>query len=135
MNNQISLISDDDIDAAFLDHADKLPEVTKLWPQDAQALFVHMKANFEKDHDEQKATELSLRALLEMSEYGGGMQFYLPKKDTLFIALRDIQIWSLFNGRNVRELSKRFGITQARIYFILGEQRKIEHQRNQPRLF
>ncbi|MCE7729245.1 transcriptional regulator [Vibrio parahaemolyticus] len=135
MSNQIALINDEELDVSIIENADKLPDIVKHWPQDAQAMFEYMKADFEKDYSEEESAKLAMRALLQMSNYGGGMQFYLPKKDTFLIPLRDIQVWSLFNGRNVRELAKRFDLTPARIYGIIAEQRKIEIQRSQFSLF
>ncbi|MGY3571950.1 Mor transcription activator family protein [Vibrio paucivorans] len=135
MSQQFELIDEEGVDATIIENADKLEDIAQHWPQDAQALFAHMKAEFEKDFDEVKASELAMRSLLEMSKYGGGMQFYLPKKEAFFAPLRDIQIWSLFNGRNVRELAKHFDLTPARVYSIIAHQRKIELQRNQFQLF
>lgn len=133
--SQVDFFADGELSLTVAQCVENLPEVTKHWPQDAQALFEHMRVTFGRDYNDETATQLAMKALIEMAKYGGGQYIYFPKMESLSMALRDIQIWKKFNGRNVRNLAKEFNLTVQRVYAIVAEQRKIEVQRNQPSLF
>ncbi len=48
-----------------------------------------------------------------------GRVFYIPSGGSLVRVMRDRAIWNDFNGSNVRELSKRYGLSVPRVYEIL----------------
>jgi len=50
-------------------------------------------------------------AVLKMSERYGGEYIYYPKYESWCVGERNRRIQREFNGRNYRELSKRYGVT------------------------
>ncbi len=64
-----------------------------------------------------------------------GQQVYFPKNAAYELASRDWQIYNEFNGQNLHEISKKYGLTAARIYQIDAACRKIKSAKEQPQLF
>lgn len=72
-------------------------------------------------------------------EFGGG-NFYLPKDDTLKRTLRNMRIWSDFDGTvagpgGAETLARREGLTTIHLYRILAAQRDLHRARVQGDLF
>ncbi|MGL6612329.1 Mor transcription activator family protein [Aeromonas caviae] len=53
-----------------------------------------------------------------------GRAFYIPLSGSLLRVLRDRALWNDFDGSNVRELSKRYGLSAPSVYAILDSCRK-----------
>ena len=70
-----------------------------------------------------------------LAHYMGGRSYYLPSGDRLMNALRDDQIYSRFDGRNVEQLRRAYGLGQTQIYTIIAQQRALHVRRAQPDLF
>ena len=63
----------------------------------------------------------------------GGEQIYLPKKERLLRILRNWTIKEEFNGRNIREIAKKYKLTTAQIRAIVSKVNKklLNHEENE----
>ncbi|EMQ6642039.1 hypothetical protein RXE51_005971 [Pseudomonas aeruginosa] len=124
----------DDVPEDALEHMQS-PEIRAKWPKALADLVsvieaAHLRAGDAPDVAQRRAF-LTVRAL---SNYAGGRQLYMPKGDVLDRALRDIKIWSRYNGRNVDDLVAEFNLGFGQVYTIIAEQRELHRQRIQPSL-
>ena len=65
----------------------------------------------------------------------GGQSVYIPKNLASFITERDYRVWKDFNGKNIRELARKYNLSEQWIYAIVGRVQKLESKRRQPDLF
>lgn len=56
--------------------------------------------------------------------YGGSSNLYVPKADQLVLPIRDKLIQREYNGRNVFELSRKWGLTERYVREIVKEKAK-----------
>ena len=78
---------------------------------------------------------LSLAIVLDIAEYMGGVQVYLPRGDKLRQQGRDIEIYEQFKGNNIKQLAHKYHLTDKTIYEIIAKMRNIELKQRQPDLF
>ena len=64
---------------------------------------------------------IGIDVFVNICENFGGSQIYFPKKDSIFRSNRNKKIRGLYNGENIRELSKIFGISKEQIRKIIKE--------------
>lgn len=55
-------------------------------------------------------------------KFGGGL-IYLPKGHDYERHHRNLALWREFNGRNHRELARRYGVTVATVYDVVAAER------------
>ncbi len=67
------------------------------------------------------AIELGFQTFLRVLFVCGGEQVYLPKLDRVLLRVRNRCIRTKFNGRNHRELARRYSLSVSRIRVILSE--------------
>ncbi|EPT7428694.1 Mor transcription activator family protein [Vibrio cholerae] len=133
MNTQHDMFVHDAIDPRVLDNVSHLADENRTWPN--LLLELHgVIANSLKQHGVD-SPEAALQAVLDIGEYMGGVQVYLPRGDRLRQQIRDMKIYKEFNGNNIRQLAHRYHLTDKAIYEIIAKLRKIEQRRRQPDLF
>lgn len=71
-------------------------------------------------HQAEEDAETAVRAL---SEYFGGRMFYLPMAKGESIAARDDRIWREFDGKNVKDLARKYGLSEQGVYRVLAKMR------------
>lgn len=76
----------------------------------------------------QIAEVIGLEALVRLVKAYGGETLYLPKADRLAIGARNREIRKNFNGRNYRELARRYNLTETWIREIVAERRIDKHR-------
>lgn len=54
-----------------------------------------------------------------LADYFGGQYVYFPTKSTILRSDRDTEIRAAFNGRNTRELARKFALSEQRVRDIL----------------
>ncbi|WP_115720176.1 Mor transcription activator family protein [Gallaecimonas mangrovi] len=121
----------------ILTHLDQLSdsEVKKLWPQTLVNLVEIFEGAFKRQGlAEASARSLAKVAVVSQAHYMGGRQFYLPKDDRLKTALRNIDIWNKFNGRNIDQLINEYGLTRPQLASIIKEQRALQTAKVQMQL-
>lgn len=130
---QTDMFSNDALDPALLDHLSHLPEEAHAWPTILLELHGVILERLKKRGID--APELALETVLDIGEYMGGMQVYLPRGDRLRLQIRDMKIWNEFNGRNVKTLARKYDVTEKTIYEVCAKMRKLEIAKRQPDLF
>lgn len=125
----------DEVPADALEHMQS-PEIRAKWPKALADLVsvieaAHLRAGDAPEIAQRRAF-VTVRAL---SHYAGGRQLYMPKGEILERALRDREIWSRYNGRNIDDLVAEFDLGFVQVYSIIAEQRALHRQRIQPSLF
>lgn len=64
---------------------------------------------------------VGMEQFLEIIDMAGGQFIYLPKRATLEKPLRHAAIRQEFNGENLRQLSRKYGVTERHIRTILKD--------------
>lgn len=140
MNSHDSQNKADNLDLGFgipddaLDYLD--PEILKKWPQGlSDMLSVVENAYILAGDDPKVARSRAFAAVRAISSFAGGRSLYVPQGRQLDRALRDREIWERHTGDNIPQLVEDYDLTEAQIYSILGEQRKLARARMQSDLF
>ncbi|WKE64355.1 Mor transcription activator family protein [Gallaecimonas kandeliae] len=118
----------------IIENLDKLTDddLKSAWPVTLANLVEVFKAAFaRKGLSEKQALELAQHAVVAQAHYMGGREFYLPRGDSLQRALRNMQVWQEFNGRNIDALMAKYGFTRQGIAKILREQRSLARKKVQ----
>ncbi|MCK5610293.1 hypothetical protein KAR91_50945 [Candidatus Pacearchaeota archaeon] len=141
-NDNLELFDTTDIDhQKILDslNGDELKSFKHKWPK----LLVDISdvVNFQltyvlKKSSPEDVQKISDGVIIAISKYLGGRLVYLPKTDSLNVALRDISIWREHNGKNenVLKLARKHKLTEIYIYSILKAQLALHVNRIQPQL-
>ena len=105
------------------------------WPGDLVELCDVIRAQMKREGvEDESAYRMMERVLLGMSFLCGGRNYYLPNGQRIRNALRDKRIYDEFNGRNQRELSRRYKLCEQKIYSVIRAQRNLHRNRAQPDL-
>ncbi|AXN95985.1 Mor transcription activator family protein [Pasteurella multocida] len=132
---QTGLFDDEHADiGALFDHLDHIPDVElqNRWPSLLVEVIDVMQAELIRQKFEEDSAKLTASKLVGvMAHYFGGKSFYLPAGDKIKEALRDVQIYQDFNGKNVPELVKKYRLSESTIYAILRNQRTLQRKRHQ----
>ena len=78
------------------------------------------------------AESLGLAKLLQLCKLYGGTSLYIPKYENLIAPAKRRAVGKLFNGRNHKELARRFELSERSIYEIASE---LNWRKNQINLF
>ncbi len=70
---------------------------------------------------QQLAYTIGLRPLLSLVDQYGGGDIYIPKRDKLLKMTRDRLIKKEYNGRNTRDLARKYDLTDRRVRDILKD--------------
>ncbi|WP_085919073.1 Mor transcription activator family protein [Halomonas sp. CSM-2] len=130
----------DNLDLGFgipndaLDYLD--PEILKKWPQGLSDMLTVVESAHIRAGDEPTiARRRAFAAVRAISSFAGGRSLYVPQGRQLDRALRDREIWERHRGDNIPQLVEDYELTEAQIYSILAEQRKLARARLQSDLF
>lgn len=69
------------------------------------------------------ASALALAVAEDIRATFGGDQIYIARGLHMTLAERDAEIWREHNGRNARELAKKYGLTSSAVLAILKKER------------
>ncbi|MGC3833973.1 Mor transcription activator family protein [Moritella viscosa] len=127
------MFASEPLDPSVLAHSSDVSDEQRQWP--AMLLELHGVIQATLDKHNIDTPELPLAMVLDISEYMGGMQVYMPRGVRLRQQIRDMEIWKAFNGSNVHQLARHYKVTDKTIYEVCRRMRKIEQQRRQPDLF
>ena len=135
-DEQHDLFADDhEMVGQLFDKLDNIPnaEIYKAWNSVLVELIALVKAELKRQgvDDQEKMVE---KIILAISHYMGGRAIYLPNGNRIKVALRDYAIYDEFNGKNLKQLSQRYGLSEPHIYDIIRKQRSIIKKRHQPEL-
>lgn len=79
--------------------------------------------------DEAHARDMAARVVLDLLLVVGGS--YMPAHSVAANAVRNALLWRDFNGHNIQELQRRYGVCTRHVYNILERQREIHRRRTQ----
>lgn len=120
-----------------LNHIDNLPasELEAAWPQSLADLVDVMEAELARQGIVSEPRAAARKLAVAMSHYMGGRAYYLPTGARMTNAIRDDVIYNEFNGRNIEQLRRRYGLSQPQLYNIIARQRRLHARRRQADLF
>ncbi|QOF67326.1 transcriptional regulator [Actinobacillus sp. GY-402] len=122
---------------ALFDNLDNIPEeeIANQWPGTLADMIDVIKTELiRQGEDEEKARLQASKIIGILANYIGGQSIYLPTGDRIKVALRDAQIYQDFKGNNVRELIRKYKLSETQVYEIIRTQRRLFRRRNQPDL-
>ncbi|RRN04665.1 transcriptional regulator [Bibersteinia trehalosi] len=122
----------------LFDQLDHIPEneVHNRWPLLLLEVIDVMQAELQRQQFAENSAKLTACKLAGViAHYFGGKSFYLPAGDKIKEALRDVQIYRDFDGKNVPDLVKKYRLSESTIYAILRQQRSLQRKRHQMDLF
>lgn len=70
------------------------------------------------------AAEFGRRVADMLAEDWGGTSVYIPKDELRRLRKRNSRIYNEFNGGNVADIARKYGISEQRVYVILKEERQ-----------
>ncbi len=119
----------------LLDNVEQIAndDIRQRWPSTLQSLSELLHLELKRQGIDQPY--LSDKLVISLSHYFGGRDIYIPTPNNLQVALRNIQIWRDFDGRNTEQLAIQHQLTERQITSILKEQRAAEFHRRQRALF
>lgn len=90
--------------------------------------------------DPAAARALAGRLVARLGREYGGTTLYLPKGLALERSLRDLRIWSDYDGtvdgpHGIEALARREGLSTIYVYRVLATQREAQRRKRQPDLF
>ncbi|TNH04506.1 transcriptional regulator [Testudinibacter sp. TR-2022] len=139
MEAQQDLFADDHTAIGqMFDQLDQIPpaELVHRWPQSLAELIDVLACELKRQGVESgKASQMAAKQAGAVAHYLGGRSTYIPNGSSLKEALRDYLIYAQFNGRNVPDLCREFGLSESHIYGIIRQQRALIRRRYQRDLF
>lgn len=139
MEQNQDLFADDHVSLGQLvDRLDQIPasELTAKWPKALSELVDVLACELVRGGMAQEQAKAQARKLaLVQAHYMGGRAYYIPTGDHLKAALRDRAIWDEFNGRNIDQLARKYGLSVPQTYAVVAEQRLINKSKSQGVLF
>ncbi|MBH1476294.1 Mor transcription activator family protein [Stenotrophomonas forensis] len=113
---------------------DCLPK--ERWPRDLVSAIEVQEAAFQRlGYDEDEAFKLARAGVLALADYGGGRDWYLPRGDTLLVAVRDAEIYRRAHRGNIAALAAEFRLTERHVWRICRQQYALHIRKIQPPLF
>ena len=67
------------------------------------------------------AEEIGTDNLLKLAVLVGGSTFYMPQAESIIRPLRDLKIREEYNGYNIADLSRKYGVSQRWIQRIVNQ--------------
>lgn len=83
----------------------------------------------------QQAGHYARVVMLALGQYCGGVTTYIPTGDALRRALRDDAIFRRCGKETPVDLAREYGLSEQRVYQIVGEQLALRRKAVQPDLF
>lgn len=107
-----------------------LEESLQLLTDTARDVLVDLLAINEDD-----ATRVAREVIVRFAEAQTGEQIYIAKGMGYRLDVRDMEIYAQFNGRNHKELARRFNVAPRHVYRIVRRARAIDSAQHIDDLF
>lgn len=85
--------------------------------------------------DQDKCQSIAEALANEIRRNWGGQSTYIAKGQALDISARDKEIHLMYNGHNMHQVIKKFGLTEQWIHQIIKRVHAAELERRQPDMF
>ena len=69
------------------------------------------------------ANVIGIDNLIKLSSYLGGTQIYIPRKEHIVKTVKYQAIKREFDGNNIKQLSKKYGVSESTVYRIIRQQK------------
>ena len=69
------------------------------------------------------AEVIGIENLIKLSSYLGGTQIYIPCREHIIKAAKYQAIKREFDGNNIKQLSKKYGVSESTVYRIIRQQK------------
>lgn len=135
-DKEYELFADDhELMGQLFDKLDHIPdeELEKAWHGVLADMVALIKSELKRQGEEFNGKTIE-KIVLAIAHYMGSRSIYLPSGEKIKEALRNNAIYEEFNGKNTKELSKRYGLCEPHIYAIIRKQRQLVRRRYQPDL-
>ncbi len=90
--------------------------------EDVQAKVAAM-AMAEFSADERRGSFFGRRVADMLADEWGGQSIYMPKDVARRCLKRNIRLFDEFNGSNVAELARKYGLSEQRVYAVIKAER------------
>ena len=124
---------DADVDDILLHLGPEVRNERRVWPDTLAELVDvvadHLERREGQSRDQARAGAQDL--IVVLAHHFGGRRLYLPCDKPLRLALRDLQIWRDFDGRNIAVLESRWKLSRQQVYNIIAVQRRRHKNRRQ----
>ncbi|WP_244259592.1 Mor transcription activator family protein [Escherichia albertii] len=111
----------------------KEPQQPEIFADLAQHVAATLKETVGMEDD--IAEQIAVAVANRMMHAWGGQTIYLPKGTIFMTSARDYKIWQECDGRNYRELAKKYNLTLQWIYSVVKKIQRAESARRQLQLF
>jgi len=81
-----------------------------------------------------EAKRLAAYAAERVREQWSGMSFYIPKARDWMLSKRDNEIYRRFNGENIKQLCREYGLSEQRLYQVIARVRAAQIAKRQHRI-
>ncbi|EKP0260078.1 transcriptional regulator [Aeromonas sobria] len=118
----------------LVDRLDQIPttELTAKWPKALAELVDVLACELVRGGMEPELAKAQARKLaLVQAHYMGGRAYYIPTGEHLKAALRGRAIWDEFNGRNIDQLARKYGLSVPQTYAVVAFQRRLAYAARQ----
>ncbi|CAD5694707.1 Mor transcription activator family protein [Escherichia coli] len=110
----------------FINDIDGGDKTGEAWCDSLADIVSHSVAELTRNGMEQpEAFRIAKQVVAAIAFYAGGRSLYLPTGRSLFVALREYEIYHRWdNGEKLQELRKEYAISETHIYDIIRRLRK-----------
>jgi|JI10StandDraft_1071094.scaffolds.fasta_scaffold11442_4 Mor family transcriptional regulator len=106
------------------------------WPARLQELFdIEYRYSLRSLGADAAAQDAGARTFL-IADYVGGSALYVPRGESLRLAVRNAEIYARYRGpANHAALAREYGVTEPHLYEIVAAEKKRQVSKRQGRLF
>lgn len=94
------------------------------------SLIDNLKIEDLNEEQQQLAELIGIENYCKLVQTFGGLSVYIPRIESFERMLRDESLREEFNGYNIRELSRKYGLTEVRVRSIVAD--IYQKQKRQP---
>lgn len=100
-------------------------------------LAEQVRAELVKNHnmDEQQARKIGVDVALKIANNWAGELIYIPQSVALMSSERNLAIWREFDGKNHRELARKYGVSMQWVYKVIKRVQRQEVEKRQLDIF
>lgn len=95
------------------------------WPGGMRELLDIIEDTLKRQgYQKEECSKIAATVVRAMSYMAGGRGFYLPKGNSIDVALKHLNIFEDYTGDNVTELARKYRLSEVQIYSILRQYRE-----------
>lgn len=106
------------------------PSFPELWADISVIIFTRLLKGKPDFSSHESIAKTAIEITTDMGLELGGYMYYFPKGKYAKAASKARKIQTEFNGRNHKELAKKYALTEARIRQILAQKKSVTKNQN-----